>query len=140
MLTTEIDAENPVVHDLRLVNGQLDFVKPTLADIENYSREVAQRIKTRLLLERGTWYQDQREGVPWKTRVLGKSGVALGLDQVRDLIYTVVASTPGVERVNNIELDLDGRARTLSVTLDATVATSREIRLTGLTLPIVVTP
>jgi hypothetical protein len=138
ILTTAIDAENPVLHDLKLVNGQLSFVIPSLDSVEDYGIEIAQRIKTRLLHERGDWYQNQLEGVPWSSKVLGKAGIAAGLDSVRQLVYDVVLSTPGVQSVTDVVVELDKSTRDLSIDIKATAATSREISLTGLRAPFVV--
>jgi hypothetical protein len=137
ILTTAIDAENPVLHDLKLVNGQLSFVIPSLDSVEDYGIEIAQRIKTRLLHERGDWYQNLLEGVPWD-KVMGKAGIAAGLDSVRQLVYDVVLSTPGVQSVTDVVVELDKSTRDLSIDIKATAATSREISLTGLRVPFVV--
>lgn len=141
MLTTTADADNPVVHDLHLDGGQFDIVIPTAAEGDDYAREVAQRIKTRLLMIRGEWYLDQRKGTPYRTRVLGKAGVALGLEQIREMFFEVVRGTPGVRSVGSILLDLDRQDRTLDVEInDVILATGQRINLAELRVPFVVTP
>lgn len=141
MLTATTDADNPVIHDLHLVNGQFDMVIPTEAEGDDYAREVAQRVKTRLMMIRGEWYLDQRKGTPYKTRVMGKAGVSLGLDQIREMFFEVVNNVPGVRSVGTIELDLDRQERTLDVTInDVILATGQQIDLAELRIPFVVTP
>lgn len=141
MLTTTATAENPVVHDLHLVNGQFDIVIPTVADGDDYAREVAQRVKTRLLMIRGEWYINQNEGTPYRTRVLGKAGVSMGLDQIREMFFAVVYGTPGVRSVGSIQIDIDRQARTLDVEInDVILATGQQINIAELRIPFVVAP
>ena len=52
-LVTTPTAENPVVHDLELQNGQFVMVGGDINDAEDYSAMVAQRIVCRLLMVRG---------------------------------------------------------------------------------------
>lgn len=109
-LVHETDAENPVEHDLRLTNGHLTFIQGHEA--------IAQKVKIRLWFFLGEWYLDQREGIPYWTRVLVKNPDIPGLES---MFRRVIAETPGVAVVERLTLTLDRATR--AATLDFSART-----------------
>jgi hypothetical protein len=113
-LVTEVTGANPNLHDLYLdASSQLEWIGDGDPGTEDYARDLAQRIKTRLLLVGGEWYLDIRQGTPWRERIWLKGAT---VEQAKAVLRRVVLSTPGVADVLSIEASLDPATRTLSVT------------------------
>ncbi|NTG00117.1 hypothetical protein G6L30_08285 [Agrobacterium rhizogenes] len=73
----------------------------------------AQAVMTRLHLEQGSWFLDTSEGIPWKTRVLGKY-----TGPTRDpVIRSRVLGTQGVTAITEYSSDLNRDTRAFSVNL-----------------------
>jgi hypothetical protein len=65
----------------------------------------------------GEWYLDTREGIPYFKVVSTRPDMAL----LRSLFRRAVLAVPGVADVTAIALVFDGKTRTLSVTISATL-------------------
>jgi hypothetical protein len=89
--------------DLRIVEGELQIVSGEPC--------IAQSISQRLRTVRGEWRYDLSHGIPYLERILGK----IDLSVVRSILREVVARSPGVRRVVNIDLTLDSTTRVLTV-------------------------
>lgn len=77
----------------------------------------AQCVLTRLYLEQGQWFLDTSEGIPWKTRVLGKY-----TGETRDaVIRSRILGTQGVTQIDAYSSDLNRETRQFNVS--ATVST-----------------
>jgi hypothetical protein len=73
---------------------------------------VVQKIQTRLRLNQGDWFLDTTAGVPWNTKVLGKSSA-----NTRDMVLkSVILGTDGVTGLvpNTWSATLTGRQLTVS--------------------------
>ena len=116
-LVHTVDAENPVHHDLRLTNGHLTFLEGHEA--------IAQKVKIRLWFFRGEWYLDQREGIPYWSRVLVKNP---DLQALEAMFRRAILSTPGVAIVERLTLELDRATREAS--LDFTARTDSGASIT----------
>ena len=76
----------------------------------------AQAVVTRLHLEQGEWFLDTSEGMPWKTRVLGKY-----TGPTRDVVIrSRILGSQGVTAIAAYasNLDRDTRAFGVNVTID----------------------
>lgn len=73
---------------------------------------IAQRIGIRFKFWLGEWFLDTREGVPYIEQVLVANP---DLSLIRALFRRVITSTPGVKRVESLDLSFDRAARTLVV-------------------------
>ena len=101
--------------DLKLtVDGDLDFSTNDLVLIDGLEA-IKQELQIRYRFFLGEWFLNENEGVPYVRDVLKKNA---NETQVRALLREVAITTPGVEKVNSLELDLDGATRVLSVTMD----------------------
>lgn len=89
--------------DYRLGHGNLDFFQDT-------AEGVAQNVKTRLALWRGTWFIDTDEGTPWLQEILGKH------EAVDVVLKSRILETPGVISLQSFESILNPDTRSLSVT------------------------
>jgi hypothetical protein len=77
---------------------------------------VSQSILTRLRLNQGDWFLDITAGVPWNSKILGKSS-----PRTRDIVLkTVLLGTTGVTELTSFSVSLNTQ-RKLSYT--ATVST-----------------
>ena len=95
-LTLTATTTNPVTGDLYLgPTGQLEMVGSTTA-LADRAAEVLQRVRSRLLLVRGEWYLDQRQGTPWREAVFSRGVTA---DVVRRGVRAAALATPGVATV-----------------------------------------
>ena len=78
-------ALDPVTGDLVLTAGRLRLTEPG-------PESVAQRLRLRLKLWRGEWFDDQTVGIPYLTLVFGK----VPQSQVEALLRAAILSCPGV--------------------------------------------
>lgn len=76
---------------------------------------VKQELQIRYRFFLGEWFLDPSEGVPYIRDVLKK---APNEARVRAMLIEVAKTTPGVESVESIDLDLDSANRRLTVSLD----------------------
>ena len=95
-------------------NGDLDFSSNDL-EIINGLEAVKQELQIRYKFFLGEWFLNPDEGVPYIRDVLKKNA---NETQVRALMREVAVTTPGVEKVNSLEFDLDTATRVLSVSMD----------------------
>ena len=103
-LVLEVDADNPIHGDLRLVNGDLVLVDGDEA--------VAQHMLNRLRFFFGEWYLDTRQGIPFYQSVLIKNP---GRPSVRSIFRRVIRETPGISGVERLELNISAqRVATIS--------------------------
>lgn len=100
-----VDAENPNVGDIRLVNGDSVF-------ITDLGEAVAQHLRQRFNFFKGTWFLNLNEGIPYFEQVLVKNP---DLSSIRSLFRRVIQETPGVARVNFVKLDFRRQERVLQV-------------------------
>ena len=108
LLTTAGDLD-VTTNDFQLVDG-LEAIRQHL------------QIRYRFFL--GEWFLDPTEGIPYIRDVLKK---APNEAQVRALLSEVATSTPGVVSVDQLELDVDGGERTLTVTIDIQAMVNGEL-------------
>ena len=135
-LSLAVDAENPVVHDLMLENGQLLWAGLDEYDAEDQGRMIAQRVACRLLFLRGEWYLDQREGTPWREVLTAKGTSKARMERI---FRRVLEDTPGVARVVSIAIRSDPVTREASVVFQVLGDAGRAISQTTLNLPFLVT-
>lgn len=91
--------------DYSFGSSRADFLRDT-------AEAVAQAVKTRLMLTRGEWFLDVREGMPWGGEVLGKQPRASYDWAIRQHIL----GTAGVTGLAGYSSQLDPDSRGLSVT------------------------
>lgn len=107
-IVIEVDDENPVEGDLRLVDGQLVLVTGIDA--------IRQELTVRLRWFRGEWFLDRRTGVPWFESILGQK-TALSL--IERILRRAILATPGVESITRFVLERDNVERSLALTFEA---------------------
>lgn len=134
-LTLTSDPSNPVVGDLYLgETGQLEFVGAT-TDMADRALDVLQRVRSRLLLIRGEWYLDQRQGTPWREAVFSR-GVTE--DVVRRMVRAAALATPGVSSVERVEATIDKATRLATVRLEVTTDEGQRVTSDDLDNPFIV--
>lgn len=127
---------NPNVGDLYLDDsGQLEWIGGDISDAESYSRMVLQRIRCRLMLIRGEWYLDQRQGTPWREKIWVKG---TRISDVRTIVRAVVETTPGVDGIDSLDVSMNAAARTLSISLTATTDLGTTVSIEELDEPLIV--
>lgn len=98
LLAAAVDADNPVEGDLWL--SETGDARAT----ETLEEEVVQQLAIRLRFFLGEWFLDGREGIPFYRDVFKKNP---SLPLLRALYRRVIATTPGVDSVRAIELEVD---------------------------------
>lgn len=87
--------------------GDYSFGSGTSDFWANVPDAPAQAVRTRLSLWEGDWFLDRREGMPWRTKVLGKY-----TESTRDpVIRSHVLGTRGVKSILEYSSDLNRDAR-----------------------------
>lgn len=87
--------------DYSFGKGQQNFTFGTYA--------VSQAIKTRLLLLKGEWWENLKEGLPLFQDMLGSSGSDENIYIVDSLIKERIIKTPGVLEIKNFESRVEKR-------------------------------
>jgi hypothetical protein len=116
-LTTTPTALNPVKWDLELdENHQLMWTGFDRSDDVDQGEAIAQDAATRLAVFLGEWYQNLREGLPWRQTMFEK-GTSLTVK--RQIIREVIQGTPGVAEVTYLSIEEDPVSRTGTITFEA---------------------
>lgn len=105
------DADNPIVGDLRLVNGTFKFTK-------DLGEEVAQRIMVRLNFWRSEWFLNLNAGTPYLTAVFEKG---VPSSTIRAVFTAIIATTKGVASVDELSYTVD-ETRTMDLRFRARLA------------------
>ena len=135
MAVPQVDLElDPETHDLKLNEDGTDLVvlrdEPTV---------IAQRIRVRLRMWKGSWFFDADAYVDYRNKILIKSPQ---LSVVTGELRRVIESTPGVKRILQLEVDYDAEKRVfkaidgiveLESGLRIVVSDAQAIRFFGLT-------
>jgi hypothetical protein len=113
-------ALSAITHDLIIKDGNIVL-------IDNAER-VAQQIKIKLRSFLGEWFLDTTYGVPYFEDILIKSP---SIDHIRNILRTQILSVDDVNSVSSLNLSLDKKNRTLTVTFECEttygLVTDREV-------------
>lgn len=123
-IVLDLDAENPTLDDLRLVDGQLALTTNVEA--------VRQALLIRLRTFRGEWHIDQRVGVPWMQSIIGQRPLRTVLDRI---FRRAILATPGIVSVEALNFTEDPE-RSLRIDLEATATGGEVIAIQDFVLPI----
>jgi hypothetical protein len=134
-LTTAIDAENPVAHDLEVRAGQIVWVGLDPYDAEDQGDMIAQRCRCQLRWLAAEWYLDQREGVPWQQTLMQK-GVTRA--RIARVIRAALRGVPGVRLVRSVEVTSDPVTRRAVVTFDVVGYANATVPTSTLDMPFLV--
>lgn len=104
-LVLETDAENPVLNDLRLVNGQFVLVEGLEAK--------RQDLVVCLQWFKGEWFLDGRTGIPYFQSILG---TRTQLPTVERIFRRAILQRAWVASIESIRLGFTSSTRTLSIT------------------------
>jgi hypothetical protein len=110
-LTLEADPDNPVVGDLHLDRGQIHFWHGATSTI--------QKIGTRSRFFQGEWFLDVNEGIPFYSEIFDMKGRKKA--RVLSIFRAMLLSCPTVVRVISLDLAINGRTRTGTVTYEVQV-------------------
>jgi len=95
-------------------NGDIDvtdYTSPRLFVEGEELQAIAQHLTIRLRMFRGEWFLDVNQGVPYFQDILGKKGIG---NVASILLKRVVEQTPGVVRVEDLNVDFNDRMLTVS--------------------------
>ena len=111
--------------DLKLdTAGNLDVTGHQL-NIATGEEAIAQHLRIRLRFFLGEWFLDERLGIPYFRDILVKSP---NLDLINAIYRQVVQHTPGISSVRSVNVQLDAKSRTLSVSpFRATIDTGQDL-------------
>lgn len=103
-LVLQTDAENPVIGDLRLVNGQLLLVEGSDAK--------KQDLVVCLRWFKGEWFLDRRTGMPYLQSILGTRTPLVSIERI---FRAAIQQRAWVASIETIRLAFDATTRSLSV-------------------------
>ena len=115
--TTTIDGDNPVIGDMHLTDGDSTIVEGDAA--------TAQELRSRVLLFRGSYFLDLREGLPWFQEILTKGSVP---GRVRELFREALLTHPAIVDVPMLRLAIERATRAASLVFEARTTTGTVIR------------
>lgn len=124
-LVLDVDDENPVANDLRLVDGQLVLVTGT--------ESIRQDLAVRLRWFKGEWFLDRRTGVPWFQSILGHKAADATVERI---IRRVIQATPGVEAIVSLSISRDSVERDIAISFRARATTGDVIDFADFVLDI----
>lgn len=122
-IVLDVDDENPIEGDLRLVDGQLVLVTGAEA--------IRQDITVRLRWFRGEWFLDRRTGVPWFQSILGQK---LALAFIERILRGAILATPGVASITTFALSFDAVERELALDFEVRTTDGEAIEFTDFVL------
>lgn len=105
--------------DFKLTSGgDLDFSTDDLVLLDHIEA-VAQHLRIRLRFFLGEWFLDQRVGIPYFEKILGKVGRRENV--VRSILRKAILDTSGVEALRSLSLTYTGETRLLTLEFDADI-------------------
>lgn len=122
-LVMDVDAENPIPGDVRLVGGQI--VLTTGDDA------IRQDLQVRLRWFLNEWFLDKRTGVPWFQQLIGQPVSDAIFERV---IRRVITTTPGVARIEQFALVRDALVRNMAVNFRVVTANGTTLTFTDFIL------
>lgn len=96
------------------------------------SEAIVQSIRLRLQVFKGEWFLDESEGLPYFQEILVKNP---NTAQIRRLIAERIEGTPGVVRLDSLDLRFDRAARVLSVSFVAFANVGRLVDTVSVSTP-----
>lgn len=99
-LVTTVDADNPVLGDLRVSGGVVQRVTGSDA--------IVQAVRVRLRWWRGEFFLDTSQGTPYLQELLGKG---VSEDSIRAMLRREIKRVDGVGHVESIAIETDRRTR-----------------------------
>lgn len=103
-LVLDVDDENPIEGDLRLVDGQFVLVEGIEAK--------RQDLTVCLRWFKGEWFLDARTGMPWFQKILGTRTPLPGIERI---FRRAITQRAWVAAIESIRLVFDRASRTLRV-------------------------
>lgn len=113
-------ALDTATNDLALEGGDLSLVEG--------GEDIRQQVELRFSFGVGEWLLDLRQGFSFHL-FLGVKPPPL--DLIRELIFQALSTTPGVTKVNAIELAYDNASRALSISFASLATTEGTVEITS---------
>jgi hypothetical protein len=107
--------------DLKIQDGHLAIEKGDLVLVDGIDA-IRQHLHTRLNIFKGSWFLDQRVGMPYIEKVLVKNP---NLAIISDVYRRAILTTPGVMGIDALSINLDRGTRRLSVAFNAKTTSGR---------------
>lgn len=101
-----------------LATGDLDLSRDDIHFVTD-ADAVAQHLKIRLRFIRGEWFLDQRVGIPYQSQIWVKNP---NLAAIQTIYRRAIVSTPGVDKLERLDLSLDAAVRQLRLDFSAKLA------------------
>lgn len=106
-------------------SGDLDVSTGNLVVEQRPEWCVVYELRGRFRLYRGSWWLDQRIGIPYYESILGRKNPNLRL--IEQLFRRVIETCPGVKSLDDIALTFDSAARTAVYSFRCTTDTGAVI-------------
>lgn len=107
------------------VEGDLDLINDDLG-FTSGDDSIRQAISMRLQFLYGEWFLSTAEGVPY-TQILFEPGITD--DDFREAMFAEVSKVDGVESIDNIGVDRNGKTRDITITIEVNQSISLEVVL-----------
>jgi hypothetical protein len=105
-------------NDLEIVNFDLQLT--------DNNTTLKQLLKQELKTFKGDWFLDVDKGLPYYQEILGQRN---SIDAVRSIFIEAIKSVDGVEEIIDLELNLDGKNRTLEIKFTVLDAFSQTLNI-----------
>lgn len=105
-------ALDTATHDILITNHEITLVTGAAA--------IQQQLRIRMQFFLGEWFLDTREGIPYYRDILIKNP---SLSIIRDIFRKAIITTPGIVSVDQLDVSVDSKTRTATVSFRATLDT-----------------
>jgi hypothetical protein len=116
-LVTRVDEQNPIEHDLRLVDGMIPLVEGLDA--------IRQDLVVSLRWFYGEWFLDRRAGLPWFEEILGHKA---GVEIVERILRRAILQRPGITSIDTLVVSINAERERLVSFRARTVEGPLELR------------
>jgi hypothetical protein len=110
-------------NDLELVSNRAGKKALVFTTDTQYIR---QKLKHRLLFMLGEFFGDVRQGMPYRERMLVSSP---DLDLIKSLFWTAIEDSPGIQRVQSVDILFDKSNRSLGVSFVAQMSNGEALAI-----------
>lgn len=100
---------------IKFQNNDVVFNKKNNFDTNNHSEDVLQRIKFKIMLDKGEWFLNKTMGIPWTSEIMPIKNWELQKNMIEKEVKKVLLEDKDVDKIISLDISLDPGKRMVNI-------------------------